>query len=81
MAKITLDIGHALSRPDQHRNRLQLYLISFGLPLILSPEIARRSSQKKLDIFLLPLDSEQKVTKKTKVPKLRCLRLLLLEEA
>jgi hypothetical protein len=28
MAEITLDIAHALSRPDQHRNRQQPYLIS-----------------------------------------------------
>jgi hypothetical protein len=34
MAKIASDIGHALSRPDQHRNRLQLYLLSIGFPLI-----------------------------------------------
>jgi hypothetical protein len=32
---IASDIGHALSRPDQHRH------------LIVSPEMARRSSQKK----------------------------------
>jgi hypothetical protein len=30
MAKITLDLGHALSRLDQHRNRQQPYLISTG---------------------------------------------------
>jgi len=48
MAKINLDIGHALSREDQRQNRRQLlfYIASF-LPLILSPEIARRSSQKR----------------------------------
>lgn len=33
MAKITSDLGHALSRPDQHRNRLQLYLKSTGFLL------------------------------------------------
>jgi hypothetical protein len=30
MAEILSDIGHALSRLDQHRNRQQLYLISTG---------------------------------------------------
>jgi hypothetical protein len=30
MVEIPSDIGHALSRLDQHRNRQQLYLISTG---------------------------------------------------
>jgi len=47
MAEITPDIGHALSRPDQRRNRQQPYLISTGvLPLIVSPEMTQRSSRK-----------------------------------
>jgi len=44
MTKINLDIGHALSREDQRRNRRQPYLCLFHL----SPEIARQGSQKKL---------------------------------
>jgi hypothetical protein len=49
MAGITLDTSHALSRPDQHRNRQQLSLISTcGFrPLIVSPETGERSSRKK----------------------------------
>jgi hypothetical protein len=47
MTKINLDIGHALSREDQRRNRRQPYFMSHSLSP-LSPEIARRGSQKKL---------------------------------
>src|SRR5438094_4741579 len=48
MAEITLDTSHALSRPDQHRNRQQLFVISTcGFrPLIVSPETGERSSRK-----------------------------------
>jgi hypothetical protein len=45
MTKINLDIGHALSREDQRRNRRQSYLCRNLSPL--SPEIAQRGSQKK----------------------------------
>src|SRR5437868_13569764 len=48
MTEINLDIGHALSREDQRRNRRQSYLCRSLFPL--SPEIARRSSQKKLQL-------------------------------
>jgi len=47
MAEINLDIGHALSREDQRQNRRNPVLCRSLLPLILSPEIALRSSQKK----------------------------------
>jgi len=47
MAKINLDIGHALSREDQRQNRRNPCFISaVFFVLILSPEMARRSSQK-----------------------------------
>jgi hypothetical protein len=49
MAKINLDIGHALSREDQRQNRRNLNFVSQPFfPLCFSPETARRSSQKKI---------------------------------
>jgi len=54
MAEINLDIGHALSREDQRQNRRNLSYVAAFFLLCLSPEFARRSSQKKFRFFFLP---------------------------
>ena len=53
MAKINLDIGHALSREDQRQNRRNLNFVSQPFfPLCFSPESARRSFQKKINRYV-----------------------------
>jgi hypothetical protein len=63
MAEINLDIGHALSRQDQRQNRRQPYFYIAVLPLILSPEIARRSSQKNFEPQITRIARMMRMTK------------------
>jgi hypothetical protein len=55
MAKINLDIGHALSREDQRRNRPNPIFISQSFPLMsFSGNRAAKFSKKMILFLVLP---------------------------